>query len=111
MIDIAVQTHDFDVSSLHRKISSSAAHGAVVTFTGLVREVAGGELTHLSLEHYPGMTEQALQDIAEEAKVRWPVSHITIVHRVGKLALNEQIVFVGVSSAHRKQAFAAAEFL
>lgn len=111
MIDIAVQTHDFDMPALYQKLSNSAAHGAVVTFTGLVREIAGGDLTHLSLEHYPGMTEQALQDIAEQAKARWPVGDIIIVHRVGTLALNEQIVFVGVSSAHRKQAFAAAEFL
>ncbi|RUO42728.1 molybdopterin synthase catalytic subunit MoaE [Aliidiomarina taiwanensis] len=111
MIDIAVQTHDFDMAALYQKLSRRAAHGAVVTFTGLVREVAGGDLTHLSLEHYPGMTEQALQDIAEQAKARWPVGEIIIVHRVGTLALNEQIVFVGVSSAHRKQAFAAAEFL
>lgn len=111
MIRIAVQESDFNMAELYHELSQSPAHGAVVTFTGLVREMASGELTHLTLEHYPGMTEAALQDIAEQAMHRWPVGEIIIIHRIGRLALNENIVFVGVASGHRKQAFEAAEFL
>lgn len=111
MITIQVQTAAINFTEQQQELSASAAHGAVVTFTGLVREMAGADLTHLTLEHYPGMTEAALQEIAEQAQRRWPLGKIIIVHRVGPLALNEPIVFVGVASGHRKEAFAAAEFL
>ncbi len=111
MIRVAVQEHNFNMSELYHELSQSPANGAVVTFTGLVREVVDTQLTHLTLEHYPGMTERALNDIGHQAMARWPLGKIIIIHRIGTLGLNENIVFVGVASGHRKQAFAAAEFL
>ncbi|MFW1676354.1 molybdopterin synthase catalytic subunit MoaE [Pontibacter sp. JAM-7] len=110
---ISVQTADFDLTGLTQSLASPKGQcGAIVTFTGLVRELAGSDaLTALYLEHYPGMTEKALAKIVDEAGQRWPLGAVSLVHRVGELALNEQIVFVGVSSAHRADAFAAAEFI
>ncbi|MDF2180470.1 molybdopterin synthase catalytic subunit MoaE [Neptuniibacter sp. CAU 1671] len=110
---IAVQTEDFDLNQLYTGLRcASGANGAIVTFTGLVRELSN--TTHLQalyLEHYPGMTEKALQSIVDQARERWPLGQVTLIHRVGRLALNEQIVFVGASSPHRADAFAAVEFM
>lgn len=111
MIRVAVQETDFDMGSVYQELSQNPGHGAIVTFTGLVREIASAELTHLTLEHYPGMTERALQDIGQQAMNRWPIGQIIIIHRIGTLALNENIVCVGVASGHRQPAFEAAEFL
>lgn len=115
MVRIQVQQHDFDMAQEYQWFRNSTlnkdAVGAIVTFTGLVRELTQGSLTGMNLEHYPGMTERALADIVAEAQQRWPLSRVAIIHRVGWLTLNEQIVFVGVASAHRKAAFAAAEFI
>src|SRR5262249_33319214 len=83
--------------------------GAVATFTGFVRGDDG--LTALCLEHYPGMTEREIGRIAEEAKKRWPLSGLTILHRVGRLTVGERIVLVAVAASHRGAAFAACEFL
>ncbi len=110
---IAVQAEDFDLNQLYTGLRcASGANGAIVTFTGLVRELSN--TTHLQalyLEHYPGMTEKALQSIVDQARERWPLGQVTLIHRVGRLALNEQIVFVGASSPHRADAFAAVEFM
>lgn len=110
---IAVQAEDFDLNQLYTGLKcSTGANGAIVTFTGLVRELAN--TTHLQalyLEHYPGMTEKALESIVDQARERWPLGQVTIIHRIGRLALNEQIVFVGASSPHRADAFAAVEFM
>ncbi len=109
---IRVQTADFSVPDEYQLISQDNGDGAVVTFVGKVRDFNDGSaVTDLTLEHYPGMTEAVLNQIEAQARDRWPLNHVTIIHRVGKMALGEQIVFIGVTSAHRKAAFAACEFL
>lgn len=110
---IAVQSEDFSLASEYAKLcENNSTDGAVVTFTGLVRDLNQGQhITSLTLEHYPAMTEKALQEIVREARKRWPLGRVRVIHRVGKLKLSEQIVFVGVSSAHRGDAFAACEFI
>ncbi|MFD2177330.1 molybdopterin synthase catalytic subunit MoaE [Veronia pacifica] len=109
---ISVQEKDFCVGDEYTNLNRDNADGAVVTFVGKVRDMnLGDEVTGLTLEHYPGMTEKSLSSIVSEAKTRWPLNRVRVIHRVGKLALGEQIVFVGVSSAHRKAAFEACEFI
>lgn len=108
---ICVQTADFDVGHEHKLLAQSANSGALVTFTGMVRDLANGTLQGLTLEHYPGMTERHLAALVDEATSRWTLNAVTVIHRVGHLARHEQIVFVGVASAHRAEAFAAASYL
>jgi molybdopterin synthase catalytic subunit len=112
-IDVRVQREDFSLqaeSDALRALSSNT--GAVVTFSGLVRDLHEGvKVRALTLEHYPGMTEKSLQAIAQEAVTRWPLQGLIIIHRIGELQATEQIVFVGVSSAHRQAAFSACEFV
>lgn len=110
---IAVQQEDFDVAALYADmISGNNSNGAVVTFVGLVRDFApDGDVFGLYLEHYPGMTERVLTDIADEAKQRWSLGEVTILHRIGELGAGDQIVFVGVASPHRKDAFEASQFI
>ncbi|GAB3127670.1 molybdenum cofactor biosynthesis protein MoaE [Novispirillum itersonii] len=107
---IRVQTEDFDAGALLNGLMDDPAAGAVATFTGTVRDDSG-TLTALTLEHYPGMTEKQLQALADEARRRWPLSAVVIVHRHGRLVPGDRIVFVGTRSAHRAAAFAACEFL
>jgi molybdopterin synthase catalytic subunit len=83
--------------------------GGVATFTGVVR--GDGGVTALELEHYPGMTENALCDLAEQATARWGLLGVTLVHRVGRMAVGERIVFVGTAAAHRREALDACAFL
>jgi molybdopterin synthase catalytic subunit len=84
----------------------------VASFVGLVRkDNEGGEVLTMTLEHYPGMTEQALQDIVDQAGQSWELRRVRVIHRVGRLAPGDRIVFVGVSSRHRGDAFAACEFI
>ena len=86
--------------------------GAVATFVGMVRDLnEGARVTRMSLEHYPGMTELALEDICAEAARRWDLLDMRVVHRVGPLEPGDAIVLVAVSSAHRGEAFAACEFI
>lgn len=109
---ISVQTQDFDVPAEYTKLAQSCEDGAIVTFVGKVRNInEGSQVSDLTLEHYPGMTESVLTQLEEQARERWPLNHVTIIHRVGTMQQGEQIVFIGVSSAHRKAAFAACEFL
>ncbi|KKO49796.1 molybdopterin synthase catalytic subunit [Arsukibacterium sp. MJ3] len=108
---VAVQSDDFCLASEYHELRRNAACGAVVTFSGLVRELNDTALYGMTLEHYPGMTEQALIDIAKQAQQRWPLGAVRIIHRVGTLKPIEQIVFVGIASAHRAAAFAACEFI
>ncbi|MDF3013977.1 MAG: molybdenum cofactor biosynthesis protein MoaE [Cellvibrio sp.] len=110
---IAVQTRDFDVGAEYTKlIAGDTAAGAVVFFVGRVRDTNQRlDIKSMSLEHYPGMTENILQKILDEAKGRWEISAARIIHRVGELQVGDQIVYVGVTSGHREQAFQAAEFL
>ena len=86
--------------------------GAVVTFTGKVRNHnLGDSVKALTLEHYPGMTEKSLAEIVDQARRRWPLGRVTVIHRIGEMWPGEEIVFVGVTSAHRGSAFAAGEFI
>lgn len=114
-IDIRVQQQDFDLAQEYAALRSDSVNpGAIVVFAGLVREVLAGELSDsqaLTLEHYPGMTENALQSIAEQAAARWPLQGIVIIHRVGTLLPGDQIVLVASSSAHRGAAFESAQFM
>ncbi len=109
---IRVSTQDFNQQVEYDRLRSNSSVGAVVTFSGLVRDVNQGEsVSTLHLEHYPAMTEKALNDIVEQAKQRWQIMDHTVIHRVGELALSDQIVFVGIASLHRGDAFAACEFI
>jgi molybdopterin synthase catalytic subunit len=108
---VRVQREDFDLGAELAAVRSAApAAGALVSFTGLVRDMAGG-VAEMELEHYPGMTEKALAGIEAEARRRWPLDACLIVHRFGRLLPGEQIMMVATASAHREAAFAAAEFL
>lgn len=110
---ISIQTEDFDVSEEYKALRASGpGTGAISTFSGLVRD--SGDLsgvTGLFLEHYPGMTEAVIQGLIDEASERWDVRQARVIHRVGRLELSDQIVFVGVCSAHRGDAFSACQFL
>ncbi len=110
---ISVQTEDFDVSTELKNISShDKTIGALVSFVGLVRDINEGQnIQAMTLEHYPGMTEKALSEIAQEAQQRWPLQGITIIHRVGELLPSDQIVLVITASRHRHAAFESADFL
>jgi len=110
---IAVQQADFDVAHEYAELrNDNRSDGAVVFFTGLVREMnQGAQVSGLTLEHYPGMTEKALQQIVADACSRWPVNRVRLIHRVGTLAISDQIVFVGVSSSHREAAFDACYYI
>lgn len=110
---ITVQAHDFDVGGEYAElIAGDTSAGAVVFFVGRVRDMNHArDVSGMSLEHYPGMTESVLQQIMNEAQKRWELIAARIVHRVGELSVGDQIVFVGVTSAHREHAFQAAEFL
>ncbi len=110
-MDIRVQEAAFDLGAETEHFASrQAGMGAVVTFTGIVRDVAGG-LDHMEVEHYPGMTETALTAMAEEAMGRWDLGDVLIIHRFGRMGPDERIMMVATASRHRKDAFAAAEFL
>ncbi|SDX84777.1 molybdenum cofactor biosynthesis protein MoaE [Citreimonas salinaria] len=85
--------------------------GAVVTFTGIVRDVTSGDLQAMEIEHYPGMTEKALTAIAEEARQRWSLGDVLVIHRYGRLHAGDKIMMVATAARHRKDAFEAAEFL
>ncbi|MFN2362123.1 MAG: molybdenum cofactor biosynthesis protein MoaE [Marinobacter sp.] len=110
---IRIEQQDFDPAEEYRALrDSGCGTGAIATFTGLVRDSGDMEgVTGLFLEHYPGMTEQVIQGLVREASERWDVREARVIHRVGYLPLGEQIVFVGVCSAHRGDAFAACEFI
>jgi len=110
---VRVQTEDFDVS---RELAALRAGdprvGAVAAFVGTVRDVnEASAVATMTLEHYPGMTEKALAAIVDEAKARWDILDALVVHRVGELRPTDQIVLVGVTGAHRGEAFAACEFI
>jgi molybdopterin synthase catalytic subunit len=110
---IAVQTEPFDlaaeVAALYR---DNPKVGAVASFLGLVRDInEGAGVNTLTLEHYPGMTEKALEQIARDAQARWDLIDVTVIHRVGEMRPTDPIVLVAVASGHRGQAFAACEFI
>lgn len=110
---IRVQTSDFDISAeLALLRAGNPGVGAVVSFTGTVRDMnEGAGVAEMELEHYPGMTEKALTNIVAQAQARWEIFDALVIHRVGPLKPLEQIVLVAVTSAHRGEAFAACEFI
>jgi len=110
---IRVQTDDFDIQAEIEALRQDRRDiGAIVTFTGTVRDMAKGEpITSMELEHYPGMTEKQLSEIEQQAHERWPLLGSTIIHRYGKLKPGDNIVLVITLSCHRQAAFEAAEFL
>jgi molybdopterin synthase catalytic subunit len=112
---VIVTEDDFDLSDLYAKLRTPdlpPSPGAVTVFVGLVREMNNDRpITSMTLEHYPGMTEKKLETIRDQAMHRWPLTGVIIVHRVGKLGPNDQIVAVGAASAHRQASFDAANFI
>jgi molybdopterin synthase catalytic subunit len=110
---VRIQTGDFDagaeIAALRR---GNPKVGAVASFIGVCRDANDGDaVSKMTLEHYPGMTEKALEKIVDEAKKRWKVMDVLVVHRVGELKPADQIVLVVVTGAHRGEAFAACEFI
>jgi molybdopterin synthase catalytic subunit len=112
-ISVSVQETDFDTAGLQAALLAGLhEEGAVATFTGYVRSVNEQRQVYtLELEHYPGMTETSITKIVKQAAERWPLLAAAVVHRVGKLAVGDQIVWVGVASTHRDAAFGACEFI
>jgi len=110
---IRIQEADFDLSTEIANLRKGDLQvGAVVSFLGTVRDLnEGSEVHSMTLEHYPGMTEKALEAIVSQAKARWDIRNTLIIHRVGSLKPEDQIVLVAVTSAHRAEAFAACEFM
>jgi molybdopterin synthase catalytic subunit len=110
---VAIQTADFDLSAEVAALrAGDGGVGAIVTFTGTVRDRSGGaQVSAMELEHYPGMTERAIEAMVDAAMARFDIRAARVVHRVGPLQALDQIVLVAVSSAHRGQAFQACEFL
>jgi molybdopterin synthase catalytic subunit len=110
---IVIQTADFNHGDeINLLEQDNNQDGAVVTFCGRVRNNnLGLDVKGLTLEHYPGMTEKSLQKIVNTARDKWSLGRVTVIHRVGKLLIGEQIVFVGVTCKHRGDAFAANEFI
>jgi molybdopterin synthase catalytic subunit len=108
---VAVQSAPFDIGAESAAFALSAAGaGAVVTFTGIVRDLSGG-LAAMEIEHYPGMTERAILDITRQAVSRWELIDALVIHRHGTLRVGEPIMMVATAARHRTSAFEAAEFL
>ncbi len=110
---VRVQAADFDVNAEIDALRRGKLDvGAVAVFVGLVRDLNEGDnVSTMSLEHYPGMTEKSIHGIVEEAARRWGVIDATVVHRIGELKPADRIVLVAVASSHRGEAFAACEFI
>lgn len=110
---VRVQTEDFDVGFEVNQLRNARRDiGAIVSFVGQVRDLNDGDtVTQLTLEHYPGMTEKALETIVQQVKTRWDFFDALIIHRVGALKPTDQIVLVAISGAHRGEAFKACEFI
>lgn len=110
---VRVQTEDFDAGAeIARLRAGNPRVGAVASFIGVARDINDGSaVATLTLEHYPGMTESALEDICAQARSRWDLLDVLVVHRVGDMKPLDQIVLVVVTSSHRGEAFAACEFV
>ena len=112
-VKIEIQKDDFDVSK-ETKILQENQTGAIVSFVGVVRgfdEKNNNVIESMTLEHYPGMTELEIKKIVKQSYERWDITGATVIHRVGKLLPSDQIVFVGVSSRHRQNAFDSCNFI
>ena len=111
-MQVRVQQEDFDLGAQSDAFAAGVCGaGAIVTFTGVVRDADGGGLEAMEIEHYPAMTQKALTAIAAEAKARWSLADVLVIHRYGRLAPGERIMMVATASRHRKHAFEAAEYL
>jgi molybdopterin synthase catalytic subunit len=112
-VDVRVQSEDFDVGVEMRAIrQSNPKIGALVSFVGLVRDMSDhGPISEMTLEHYPGMTEKAIENIVSQAQSRWDLADALVIHRYGVLRPMDQIVLVVVASGHRGAAFSACEFI
>ena len=109
--DVSIRTADFDAGVEIEKLRRAGV-GAIATFSGIVRDNAETPgLIAMTLEHFPGMTEQEIQNIVDQARRRWPITALKVIHRVGRLLPQENIVFVGTASAHRQAAFDSAFFI
>ena len=116
MSDVQIQYDDFDVAAEYQQLCDQSENaGAVVFFVGLVRELyaslSDDRIDYIELEHYPGMTESSIQAIVEQARAEFPFESARVIHRVGKIYANQQIVMVAISSRHRDNAFKAARFI
>ncbi len=110
-VRIVVQEPPFDFGAEAEAFAAGRTDlGAVVTFTGVVRDVTGA-LDGMAIEHYPGMTEKALESIARDAESRWSLGEVLVIHRYGQMAPGDRIMMVATASPHRKDAFEAAEYL
>ena len=112
-INIKIQNEDFDVST-ETEILRQNQTGAIVNFVGVVRsfdEKNNNVIESMTLEHYPGMTELEIKKIVKQSYERWDITGVTVIHRIGKLLPSDQIVFVGVSSRHRQNAFDSCNFI
>ena len=110
---ICIQTEDFDLGQEVAQMRANKPQiGAIVSFVGTVRDINdGASVAAMELEHYPGMTEKALQEIVQQAQQEWQLIEVTVIHRVGPLLPMDQIVLVAVAAQHRGNAFAACEFI
>lgn len=111
MDKIVIQEQDFDLTTEVGLARNNINIGAVVSFVGTVRDLDEESITKMTLEYYPKMTEKSLISIANQAHDRWKLGNITIIHRVGELKVNDQIVLVITTSKHRKSAFESCEFI
>ena len=112
MDKVIVQAKDFDLTTeVNLTRSKNPQIGAIVSFVGTVRDLQSETLKSLTLEHYPEMTEKSLESIVIKARSRWELENITIIHRVGKLLISDQIVLVIVTSKHRQEAFDSCNFI
>src|SRR5579859_6648191 len=111
MRTVRVQARDFDAAAEARALTAGRADvGALVSFVGLCRD-EGGTLAALEIEHYPGMAEAEIARVVDDARSRWPLLGVRVIHRYGAIPPGEQIVLVATAASHRGEAFAAAEFL
>ena len=112
-MNIYIQKEDFDISSLIQELKKkSNSVGAIASFVGLMRDINDGKtIQSMTLEHYPEMTKKTLEDICIKAKEKWKIIDLVVAHRYGSININDNIVFVGVASQHRKDAFEACEFI
>ena len=112
MNKVIVQAKDFDLTTeVNFARSKNPQIGAIVSFVGTVRDLQSETLKSLTLEHYPEMTEKSLESIVMKARSRWELENITIIHRIGKLLISDQIVLVIVTSKHRQEAFDSCNFI
>ena len=112
MDKIVVQTEDFDLTTeVSHTRNNNPQVGAIVSFIGTVRDLHSGSISSMTLEHYPEMTEKSLKSIVTEARERWDLQNVTIIHRIGELKVNDQIVLVATTSKHRQAAFESCYFI